>query len=65
MKRRVFISHLINNNCTLFREGAKHSVFFNPENGHLSAIPRHRELEIHLVRKICHQLDVSVPKDKA
>jgi mRNA interferase HicA len=51
--------------CIPFREGAKHSVFINPENGHLSAIPRHREIEIHLARKICHQLDIALPKEKA
>jgi mRNA interferase HicA len=65
MKRRDFISHLINEQCVLHREGAKHSVFFNPENGHLAAVPRHREIEINLAKKICRQLDVSLPKEKA
>jgi mRNA interferase HicA len=65
MKRRDFITHLMKEQCVHFREGAKHSVFINPENGHLSAIPRHREIEIHLARKICHQLDISPPKEKA
>jgi mRNA interferase HicA len=62
MKRRDFISHLRNQGCVMHREGAKHSVFFNPENGHLAAVPRHREIVIHLVKKICHQLDISQPK---
>jgi mRNA interferase HicA len=65
MKRRDFVNHLINDQCILYREGAKHSVFFNPENGHLAAVPRHREIEIHLARKICRQLDISFPKEIA
>jgi mRNA interferase HicA len=62
MKRRDFIRHLSNEGCGIFREGVKHSVFFNPENGHLASVPRHREIEIHLARKICRQLDISLPK---
>ena len=65
MKRRDLIAHLINEGCVLHREGSKHSVFFNPENGHLAAIPRHREIEILLARKICRQLDIALPKSGA
>jgi hypothetical protein len=65
MKRRDFITHLIKEQCIPYREGAKHSVYINPENGHLSVIPRHREIEINLARKICHQLGVSLPEEKA
>jgi len=64
MKRRDFVNHLINAQCILHREGAKHSVFINPENGHLAAVPRHREIEIHLARKICRQRDISFPQEK-
>jgi len=64
MKRRDLINHLLNAKCILHREGAKHSVFFNPENGRLTAVPRHREIEINLARKICHQLDISIPEEK-
>jgi mRNA interferase HicA len=53
MKRRDFVSHLKNEGCIIHREGAKHTVFFNIENGHLATVPRHREIDIHLVRKIC------------
>jgi mRNA interferase HicA len=62
MKRRDFINHLGNEGCTLHREGANHSIFFNPENGRLAAVPRHREIEINLARRICRQLDISNPK---
>jgi hypothetical protein len=64
MKRRALIGHLIKEGCVLHREGAKHSVFLNPENGHLAAVPRHREIEILLARKICRQLGSSLPKSR-
>ena len=62
MKRRDLISHLIKEGCVLHREGAKHSVFLNPENGHMATVPRHREIENLLARKICRQLDISLLK---
>lgn len=62
MKRRDLISHLRKEGCVLHREGARHSVFMNPENGHLATVPRHREIEILLARKICRQLNISIPK---
>jgi mRNA interferase HicA len=62
MKRRDFISHLKNEGCIIHREGAKHTVFFNIENGHLATVPRHREIDIHLIRKICRQLDIASPR---
>ncbi|MDO8751134.1 MAG: type II toxin-antitoxin system HicA family toxin [Dehalococcoidia bacterium] len=65
MKRRDLVSHLVKEGCILQREGAKHSVFLNPENGHLATIPRHREIEILLARKICRQMDIPVPKTGA
>jgi mRNA interferase HicA len=65
MKRRDLISHLGNEGCVLHREGANHSIFFNPENGHLAAVPRHREIEIRLAKKICRQLDIPVPRTGA
>jgi mRNA interferase HicA len=65
MKRRDLISHLSNQGCISHREGAKHSIIINPENGHLTAVPRHREIPISLVKKICHQLDIIPPKEKA
>jgi len=65
MKRRDLISHLIKEGCVLHREGAKHSVFLNPENGHMATVPRHREIEIALVGKICRRLDIALLKSGA
>jgi hypothetical protein len=65
MKRRDFISHLRSEGCVMHREGAKHTVFYNPGNGHLAAVPRHREIVITLAKKICCQLDIPLPTEKA
>jgi mRNA interferase HicA len=65
MKRRVFIRYLSSEGCIIHREGAKHTVYLNPENGRFAAVPRHREILIALARKICRQLEISPPKEKA
>ncbi|MBM3141874.1 MAG: type II toxin-antitoxin system HicA family toxin [Chloroflexi bacterium] len=65
MKRRDLLNHLRKEGCILHREGAKHSAFLNPENGHLATVPRHRDIEIILARKICRQLDIPLPKMRA
>ena len=65
VKRRDLLDHLKRQGCVLHREGAKHSVFLNSENGHIATVPRHREIEILLVRKICRQLDIPIPKAQA
>jgi mRNA interferase HicA len=62
MKRLDLVRHVEEQGCVAYREGAKHSVFLNPENGRLSAVPRHREIDIFLARKICRQLDIAMPR---
>lgn len=57
MKRRDLIKHITNNGCILLREGAKHSVFFNPEIKRTSTIPRHKEINKFLAKKICRDLE--------
>lgn len=61
MKRHELIQHLEAQGCRLLREGGKHSVYFNPVNHQASAVPRHRELNEFLVKKICRDLGISVP----
>lgn len=58
MKRRELIQHLEDNGCQLLREGGKHSLTFNPSNDQTSAVPRHREINDFLARKICRDLGV-------
>jgi len=64
MKRLDLVRHIMEQGCTIFREGARHSVFLNPQNSRLSSVPRHREIDIFLARKICKQLDIILPKVK-
>lgn len=61
MKRRDLERHLQSNGCELLREGAKHSLYFNPANNQTSAVPRHREIDDFLVRKICRDLGIAEP----
>jgi mRNA interferase HicA len=61
VKRRDFINHLEDNGCQLLREGKKHSIYNNPSNSRVSTVPRHNEILIFLVVKICKDLDIPSP----
>ena len=41
--------------------GASHSVFVNRKSRKASAVPGHREINEHLARKICRDLEVPLP----
>lgn len=58
MKRLDLLRHLEANGCRLLREGGNHTVYLNPDKRKVSAIPRHREINDFLARKICKDLDV-------
>jgi predicted RNA binding protein YcfA (HicA-like mRNA interferase family) len=58
MKRLELIRHLEQHGCALLREGAKHSVYVNRANGKASTVPRHREINDFLARKICRDPEV-------
>ena len=61
MKRRDLIRHLEMHGCVLLREGGRHSVYLNRLRGKISTIPRHREINDLLARKICRDLEVPEP----
>jgi mRNA interferase HicA len=61
MKRRDLIRHLEVHGCRLLREGGKHTVYVNPEMKKVSTLPRHREIDEDLVRKICRDLEIPMP----
>ena len=61
MKRREFLRHLRFYGCVLKREGARHSLYQNPVNGMVEAVPRHVEIDSRLVQKICKRLGVPQP----
>ena len=59
MKRIDFLRHLHKEGCTLMREGANHSVFFNAMTRRTSTVPRHNEIDNNLAQKICRDLGIS------
>jgi len=61
VKWRDLLGHLEANGCELFREGSRHSVYVNRNTRKASAVPRHREINEHLARKICRDLEVPLP----
>ncbi len=61
MKRIDLIRHLERHGCVLFREGGSHSVYINPRTRKSSSVPRHREINEFLARKICRDLEIPMP----
>ena len=62
MKRRDLERHLRELGCEILREGARHSVFYNPTSGATSTVPRHRGINDFLARKICPDLKLPPPR---
>ena len=62
MKRNLFIKHLNEKSCVLYREGGNHSMFRNPQNGKKTAVPRHSNIDEYLAFDICKQLGIAKPK---
>ncbi|OGZ84197.1 MAG: addiction module toxin, HicA family [Candidatus Staskawiczbacteria bacterium RIFOXYD1_FULL_39_28] len=62
MKRTDLIKHLLKNKCVFVREGARHSVFFNPQIKRISTVPRHNEIHNFLAKKICRDLGIEPPE---
>jgi predicted RNA binding protein YcfA (HicA-like mRNA interferase family) len=56
MKRRDLLAELEQVGCVLLRNGAKHDIYHNPKTGRSEPIPRHREINEFLVRKIIKSL---------
>ena len=62
MNRRKFLQYLKENHCLLFREGKRHSVFYNHKTNRTSTVPRHNEIDDFLVNKICKDLGIDPMK---
>jgi predicted RNA binding protein YcfA (HicA-like mRNA interferase family) len=56
MKWAVLIRKLEDAGCELLRNGAKHDIYYNPKTGRSQPVPRHREVNDHLARKILRDL---------
>jgi mRNA interferase HicA len=61
MKRVDLIRHLESHGCRLMREGGSHSVYVNSTTNRTSSVPRHREINNFLARKICRDIEIPEP----
>ena len=61
MRRNDLIRHLNRNGCDFLREGGNHNIFVNRETRSSTAVPRHREINDFLARKICRDLKIPEP----
>lgn len=61
MKRVDLVRHLKAEGCRLLRDRGKHAVYFNPANNQVTTVPRHREINEFLSRKICRDLAIPEP----
>ena len=57
MKRRDLERKLRIAGCYLKREGKSHSLWINPKNGVVEAVPRHIEIKEPLAKKILKSLN--------
>jgi mRNA interferase HicA len=64
MKRTDLIRHLEHHGCEFLREGSRHTVYVNRPAQRSSTVPRHREINEFLARKICRDLQVPEPTGK-
>ena len=62
MKRIDLIRHLERHECERLREGDNHTIYVNRAVRKTSAVPRHREVNDFLARKICNDLQAPRPR---
>jgi len=56
MKRKALIRKITSIGCVLVRHGKKHDLYMNPKTGKKQPIPRHSEIDEHLVKHIIKEL---------
>lgn len=56
MKRDDRVKQLSQASCVLLRHGSKHDIYHNPNTGRSEPVPRHREINEHLAKKILKNL---------
>ena len=61
MRHQKLLRHLRRHGCERLREGGNHSIYVNRADRKASAVPRHREIDELLARKICRDLEVPEP----
>jgi predicted RNA binding protein YcfA (HicA-like mRNA interferase family) len=61
LKRRDLIRYIQKNGCEFLREGGDHTVYVNRKERKVSTIPRHREIDEYLARRICKDFAIPPP----
>ena len=61
MKRRDLIRHIEAQGCEFLREGGNHTVYVNRREKKAATIPRHREIDENLCKRICKDLGIATP----
>jgi mRNA interferase HicA len=61
MKRIDLIRHIEASGCVFLREGRRHTVYVNPISRKVSTVPRHREINDFMAKKICRELEIQEP----
>ena len=56
MKRKDLVKRLEQAGCDLLRHRAHHDIYHNPKTGRSQPVPRHREINEILARKILKDL---------
>ncbi|MDD2600530.1 MAG: type II toxin-antitoxin system HicA family toxin [Kiritimatiellae bacterium] len=57
MKRIDLVKHLSQTGCILLRHGGRHDIYHNPVTGNSEPVPRHREINEALARRIIKRLE--------
>ena len=61
MKRRDLVAEIERIGCVLLRNGSKHDIYHNPKSGKSEPVPRHREVNELLAKKILKSLSQDGP----
>jgi hypothetical protein len=56
LKRLDLVRRLEESGCVLLRHGSKHDIYHNPQTGRSEPVPRHREINEFLARRIIRRL---------
>jgi len=57
MKRLVLVSRLEEMGCVQLRHGSRHDIYHNPVTGYSEPVPRHREINDILAKRIIARLN--------
>jgi predicted RNA binding protein YcfA (HicA-like mRNA interferase family) len=64
VKRRDLVAKLELAECVLLRHGGRHDIYHNPKTGASQPVPRHREVNELLAKKIIRDLTRDDEKEK-